>query len=152
MMTERCVTSRFGEIEFTLNDVWTFAEGILGFPSHQRFVLVEHKPGSPFNWLQSVDEGTLAFLVVDPTHYVADYGPEMPESVARELGLTMETPIVVYTIVTIPPGRPEDMTLNLAGPLVLNVETRTAKQVVLEDESYLVRHPAFEKRAAEAAA
>jgi flagellar assembly factor FliW len=35
------------------------------------------------------------------------------------------------------------MTMNLAGPIVVNAESRRAMQVVLEDERYPVRFPAF---------
>lgn len=134
-------TSRFGQIGLTDEDIVAVPDGLLGFPADTRYVVIEHKEGSPFRWLQSVDSGELAFLVVDPATYVPDYAPEMPDSLANFLELKEETPRLVYTIVTIPRGRPEDMTLNLAGPIVVNLETRTAKQIVLENDIFPIRCP-----------
>jgi len=134
-------TTRFGQFEFDELDVVTFPTGILGFPGHQRFVLVAHKENSPFRWLQSVDEGNLAFLVVDPMTFFPHYAPEMESSDAAYLQLSEESPRLVYTMVTIPKGLPESMTVNLAGPIVINAETRYAKQIVLTDDDYGTKHP-----------
>ncbi|MGE0002111.1 MAG: flagellar assembly protein FliW [Fimbriimonadaceae bacterium] len=35
------------------------------------------------------------------------------------------------------------MTLNLAGPILVNIETRRARQVVLDTDEWAVKHPAF---------
>lgn len=134
--TLKASTVRFGEIDLTAEDIITMPEGILGFPQSTSFVLIQHKEGSPFRWLQSLDQPEIAFLVVDPAIYVADYTPEMPEDDARELQLDEDTPQLVYTIVTIPRGKPEELTLNLAGPIVINAASRKARQVVLEDPLY----------------
>jgi flagellar assembly factor FliW len=67
----------------------------------------------------------------------------MPLRAVKNLELEESTPRVVYTIVTIPRGRPRDMTLNLAGPIVVNVETRRAVQIILEGDEHPVRRRAF---------
>ena len=144
-------TSRFGQIEFESEDVVTFPEGLVGLPNLKEFVLVQHRDDSPFRWLQSADDPTAAFLVVDPVIYVKDYSPEMPETASSALGLDAETPILVYTICTIPNGTPRAMTLNLAGPVVINSETRQARQIVIEDENYPVKFEVFSTEKGKAA-
>lgn len=134
-------TTRFGMIDCTEDDLVELPEGLLGFPDQRRFVVVEHKEGSPFRWLQSADDPNLAFLVINPGNFRTDYSPELPSTPANELELTEETPTVVYAIVSIPPGKPEEMTANLAGPIVINAETRTGMQVVIEDDKWQIRHP-----------
>ncbi|MCG9895708.1 MAG: flagellar assembly protein FliW [Fimbriimonadaceae bacterium] len=143
MTMDRFNTTRFGEISFDSLDVVTFPEGLAGFTAAKRFVFVQHREGSPFRWMQSLDDPALAFLVVDPNHYVAEYSPEMPASAAKKLQLGPETPLLVYTMASIPSGRPEAMTLNLAGPIAVNAETRTALQIVLEGDGWSVRHSVF---------
>jgi flagellar assembly factor FliW len=54
--------------------------------------------------------------------------------------------------VTIPKGNPEAMTLNLAGPIVVNAQNRVAKQIVLTDESFGIRHPIPKAESPEAVA
>ncbi len=144
MMTSDAIeTTRFGSVAFDVRDVVTLEEGFLGFPDSRRFIVLQHKEGSPFCWLQSVDVGDLAFLVIDPAHYVADYAPEMPNEVAKQLEIDEDTPRLVYTIVTIPKGNPNGLTLNLAGPILINLENRLAKQVVVEDNRYPIRYQVF---------
>ncbi len=136
-------TSRFGQIECSPEDLVSFSDGLIGFGGRQRFVMIEHKPGSPFRWMQSVDDGGLAFLLVDPAEYKGDYAPMMPKRAAHNLKMVEDTPRLVYTIVTIPQGRPEDMTLNLAAPIVINGDNGEAMQVILEDAEYPVRWRVF---------
>ncbi len=144
MTTQYAVeTTRFGVVEFSEEDVVTFANGILGFPDARRYLVIHHKEDSPFRWLQNVEYGDLAFLVADPAHYVPTYAPELPDQIAEELNLSEESPRLVYTMVTIPKGKPDGMTLNLAGPLLINLESRQARQVVLEDQRYPIRYKVF---------
>jgi len=148
-------TSRFGAIDIEPEDVISVPDGILGFPTSTQYVVIEHRPGSVFRWLQSIDEPTVAFLVADPASLVSDFALELDSQTASSLQLDEETPCLVYTIATIPKGKPEETTINLAGPIVVNVANRTARQLVLEDPAYAIRHPVMlgdRKQPAEAAA
>ncbi len=144
MKTMTFETARFGTIDYIEDDVVAMQGGLVGFPNLLTFVLLQHKEGSPFRWLQCLEENSVAFLVVDPGNFVANYAPEIPDSWIESLEIQEETPRLVYTIVSIPPGKPEEMTLNLAGPIVINLVNRRAKQIVLEDERYPIKHRAFE--------
>ena len=43
--------------------------------------------GSPFIWLQSLEDGALAFLVMEPHQSFPDYAPRVPRGEMEELGL-----------------------------------------------------------------
>lgn len=135
--------TRFGDIDYTEEDVVQFQEGLIGFPGSKHYLILSVKENSPFRWLQSVEEPALAFLCTDPGHYVPYYAPAISDRHARELRLSAETPRLVLCTAAIPKGRPEDMTLNLAGPIVVNAEARIARQIVLEDGAYTIRHRVF---------
>jgi flagellar assembly factor FliW len=152
MTTLTTETARFGVVTYTSGDVVTFENGLVGFPDLSSFVLIAHKDDSPFRWMQSIDHGDVAFLVVDPAQYVQDYAPEIRETEVESVGIREETPRLVYTIVSIPPGKPEEMTINLAGPIVVNLENGRAKQIVIEDDSYPIRHRVFDKKQKDEAA
>jgi flagellar assembly factor FliW len=137
--------TRFGAIEFSDEDVVTFPEGIIGFADFTAFVLLSHKPDSPFRWLQSVEEAAVAFLIVDPSAYIENYEPEISNSDASGLKLREETPRMLFSTASIPGGNAEEMTLNLAAPIVINLEARIGKQVVLEGDAYNIRHRVFPK-------
>lgn len=137
--------TRFGAIEYIDDDVVTFPEGLIGFADFRSFVLLSHKPESPFRWLQSVDEAAVAFLVVDPTAYVENYAPEISDTEARALQLNEATVHLVFATASIPGGNAQEMTLNLAAPIVLNLEARIGRQVVLDGDAYNIRHRVFPK-------
>lgn len=129
--------TRFGTIEFDGGQVLEVEGGLVGLPSLRRFVLFEAKPGSPFSWLQSLDDPTMAFLVAEPSRYLPDYESD----VARRCPGIAEA--VVLATATVPSGRPHDTTLNLSGPIVLDSTTRRGKQMVLEDAAYTTRYRVF---------
>ena len=136
--------TRFGNIDFLEEDLVLFPEGLIGFSKLNRFILVSTKTDSHFRWLQSVDEPGLAFLLTDPAVYVPDYEPKVSESMIRSLELSDETPRFLFTTVSIPHGQPNEMTLNLIAPIVINALTRKAKQLVLEDPAYTIKHRVFQ--------
>ena len=66
-------TTRFGEIEIDESRIIHFAEGLVGFPEDKKYVVMEHKPGSPFMWLQSLSSPNLAFVIMNPFLFYPDY-------------------------------------------------------------------------------
>jgi flagellar assembly factor FliW len=134
-------TSRFGTIEIDESRVIHFPEGLLGFPHRRDYILLDHKEDSPFCWLQSMDEPDLAFVLINPFRFLSDYlqnlSPEENGLIRIEEG--KET--VVLNVVTILPGLAGKATVNLLGPLVIDVEARRGKQVVLANAGYSHRQP-----------
>ena len=49
--------------------------------------------------------------------------------------------IQTLVVVNIVPGEEMEMTANLLGPIVINVKKRLAKQIILPDNQYSMRHP-----------
>ncbi|MCP4247618.1 MAG: flagellar assembly protein FliW [bacterium] len=131
-------TSRFGQLEVDQKRLIQFEAGILGFPNEKRFALVQTGADSGFYWLQSVDCADLAFVVTDPRLFVTDYHvPIKAEDLAR-IGLEKVDGAQVFIIV----NKVDDLlTGNLQGPLVVNVATHLARQLVLSDRRYSTRHP-----------
>lgn len=145
-MTKTCIDStRFGRIEVDEEAVITFSQGLFGFENYRRFVVLCLDDKSPFRWLQSMEEPSLAFVVIEPRHFMPDYAPTISDADAEALGLNEETPYLIFVVVTIPPGKPEQMTANLMGPIIVNAATRTARQVIVEDECYSTKHSILEE-------
>jgi flagellar assembly factor FliW len=131
-------TSRFGSVDVDETRLIEFPKGVLGFPNEQRYALIQTGEDSSFYWLQSVDRPELAFVVCDPRLFVPDYRVPIRADELDQLGLEDPAGAQVFVIV----NKVEDtLTGNLQGPLVVNVETRGAKQLVLSDRRYTTRHP-----------
>ena len=137
-------TSRFGEVEIDADAVISMPEGMLGFSEITRYVLIQHRDGSPFLWYQAVDEPNLAFVVVDAFTFFPDYEVVMSSQDVDVLGCAKPGDLAVFLVVVIP-DNPEDMTANLRGPLVINVGNQVARQVVLTDEKYSPHHSIMEE-------
>jgi len=130
-------TTRFGTIEISDDRLLAVPDGLLGFEQHTQFGVLDHAPGSPFRWLQSVHEPALAFVVIDPFAFFLDYDVLISDADAAQLGLESPEDVEVMALVTFAPG---DITANLVGPVVVNRKTRMARQLVLSDPRYGTRH------------
>ncbi len=136
-------TTRFGQIEIDEDKVLNFVRGILGFPKDLRYALLPHRKDSPFFWLQSLDSPELAFVVINPSLIVSDYAFELPEDAEKELCIENPEQAEALAIVTFRErknGESKAMSANLLGPIVINVEKRLARQVVLDPNRYPVRY------------
>jgi|SRR5579885_2302361 flagellar assembly factor FliW len=138
----RVTTDRFGEIEVSEEAVIRFPAGVIGFPRSVRYVLLDHDRHAPFQWMQSLDEPGLAFVVMDPARFKPDYRVEVAPEELAELDPAEGDELVLLVILTVPPADPGRVTANLRGPLVVNARTKLAKQLVLAD-GVPIRHPLY---------
>ncbi len=132
-------TTRFGQIEVKEEEAITMDGGLLGFAGLTRFVLINNPEQAPFLWLQCLDDGSLAFVVTDPFVFFPGYKIYVKKEDLEPLGLSKIDEATILTIVTIPIN-PHDITANLRGPLVFNVDERIGKQIVLVDDRYHTKH------------
>jgi flagellar assembly factor FliW len=147
----RLETKGGGVVEVPEENVITMPKGMIGFPAHKRFVLLPHREGSPFSWLQSCEEPGLAWVVINPLLLISDYRVRVCEAELEGLAPTKPEHLRVFAVVNIPQGAPEKATVNLAGPVIVNDDKRLAKQVVLKQEAYSLCHPLFNEEAPQAA-
>lgn len=131
-------TSRFGSLEVDQERLIHFEKGMLGFPDQKDYALVQTAEDSGFYWLQSVDRAELAFVVCDPRMFVPDYVVPVKLEELSQIGLSDPSAAQVFTVVN---KVDNILTGNLQGPLVVNVDSRQAKQLVLSDRRYSTRHP-----------
>jgi flagellar assembly factor FliW len=143
-------TLRFGKIAVLEDKVITFPRGILGFAKNKRYILFPHSEDSPFFWLQSIEDGDLAFVVMNPRLVKADYSLDVDENVMKEIEAMQETDLEVVCIVTIPRNNPSGMTINLLGPIIINAKSRSAMQIICDKQSYSHQHPVVSGQQAQA--
>ena len=132
-------TLRFGPIEVPEEKFITMARPILGFEKLTRFCLIEIDDLRPFMWFQSIEDETVAFLVVNPLLIQPDYRIEINRNEIAELRVGTPDSVETYVIVTIP-DNPGEISANMQGPLLVNVETNLAKQLVLVNSKYNIQH------------
>ena len=132
------VTTRFGTLNVDDERVITFPKGLLGFPDHTRYALIQTGEENYFFWLQCVDEPNLAFVVTDPSIFFKDYEVPIKDETQAEIALADLAHAQVFVIC----NKVDDwLTGNLLGPIVVNATNRLAHQVVLTDKKWTTRQP-----------
>lgn len=113
-----------------------FPDGLVGLPS-----LVRHRltavPDTALYEIVSKDDPTIGFIVA-----AADNVLPGATQVLRERGLVAEGEWVLAILAV--HGEPPAVTANLAGPLVIDMEKATARQLVIEDPDFPVQAPVSE--------
>ena len=135
-------TSRFGEIEVEENQIITFPSGLVGFSEDHKFVIREDAAAAPFLWLQSVDNNGLAFVMIEPHVSVSNYEPELTQEHLNKLDAKSIEELRVYVLVTMAKEM-KNVTINLQGPLLFNLEKRLGLQFIIPDGKYSTRHLLF---------
>ena len=141
-------TTRFGPVEIDDTRIIRFADGVLGFPNHHRYALMETGIDPVFFWLQSVDDPTLAFVVCDPLAFVPDYQAPIHQDDLDNLQMNGVADSQVLVIVNKVDGW---LTANLMGPLVIGATSLMGKQLVLGDKRYTTRHKLMKQEQASSA-
>nr|AID56214.1 flagellar assembly factor FliW [Leptospira sp. GIMC2001] len=134
----------FGKIQIYPEQILEFPDGLLGFENYNEFALIEENEESPFKWLQSVREQSLAFIVIQPELFIDDYKPLIPEDELLSMDLKSVDEGLKFVIVTIPVENPQAMTANLQGPIIINKKTSKAKQFISRDDRHPVRYKMLE--------
>jgi flagellar assembly factor FliW len=137
----KVATTRFGAVEVPAERMLVFPHGMVGFPELHRYVMLRHREGSPFHWLQSVDHPDLAFVLASPLVFDPGYQVVLGNTESQLLQSSDAQHLQVWVVVTIPQGEPEKLTANLKAPVVINLENRLAAQVILDDPRFPLRQP-----------
>lgn len=132
-------TKYFGEIEVDENKIITFDDGLIGFGDLKKYLFMESDDAeNPVCWLQSIDDVDITFSIIDVTKFIPDYAPVVSEEELAELGEAKDEDLIFYNTIVIP-KEIEDMRVNLKAPIVINLNTLKAKQIISNDEKHIVK-------------
>lgn len=134
-------TKYFDGISVSKDDIIFFEQGIFGFETFKEFVLLDFEPDNDnVMCLQSVQESQLAFVIMNPYNIKAAYSPSLSESDIKSLGIDEATKGVLYYVICVVKDEILDSTVNLRCPIVINPESKKAKQLILDNEDYTFKH------------
>jgi flagellar assembly factor FliW len=125
--------------------VITLPMGLPGFPAAKTFVLLDHKPGSVFRWLQALEIPELAFVVIDPLAWKPEFPLDAVRRSASIAGIDPDEELVVLVVCTVPPP-PDEPTANFLAPIGIGRESRRGAQVVLHDSGMISTEPFLRSR------
>ena len=138
-------TKVFGEIIIDDDKIIHFPNGIIGFPDLTEFTLIhdEEIGTDSIHWLQSLQEPAFAMPVMDPLIVCPDYNPEADDELFNVLGEIKPDELLVLVTVTVPHDLTK-MTVNLKGPIIINVSEKRALQIIVEGDTYQVKFPIYD--------
>jgi flagellar assembly factor FliW len=128
-------TKFYGELEIAEEEIICFPNGLPGFENDDQFIYI-HQDQAVFGCLQSCKNPDTAFVVISPFTICPDYNFELPDEKAKELGISKTEEVLLLSIVTIPQGKPNDATVNLQAPIVINTTEKKGAQIILTDLGY----------------
>lgn len=130
-------TKALGMVSVPDDQLLTIPQGLFGFESYTQYVLLP-TGYEPFLWLQSVQKDSLAFLVVDPFLVCADYEADIDDRELAKIGVSSPSDVAVFALITLPRDK-GDITVNLQGPLIVNISNRQCMQAVLSDSRWKIK-------------
>lgn len=138
-MTMKKLKTRFGEVEYDPQNTISFPEGLVGFETLHKFIVMPNQKEGPLFWIQSTEDPAVAFVLTDPTNFFPDYQVIPDETERKKIGLTRKDRCFTLAVVTVPPDR--KVTLNLSAPILYNPGKNKAIQIIIEDSKLSSRQP-----------
>lgn len=139
-------SSRFGSIEVPEAILLEFSQGMIGFPEHTEYVLLKQRPDSVFMWLHSTTDPALAFPVVLPWAFYWEYEVKLGDEDLEAIQVENASQISIMCVVNVGDDVRKG-TINLFSPIVINNDTRLAKQVINTADGYSTRDALFREAA-----
>jgi flagellar assembly factor FliW len=131
---------RFGDCTYGESEVVHFPWGLPGFATLRRFLVISVDGEAGYIWLQSLDDRNVAIPLCDPWSLFDDYEAPLPLYAKQSLEIETADSFCVMCVLVAREGGAET-TINLLAPIVINLETRVGRQVMLENQRYSVRTP-----------
>ena len=137
-------TRDFGTVSVEEDALYRFPEGLYGFEDIHEFCIFSQSFDGEmdFIYLQATDSQYPCFLIFEPWDFYPGYTPSLTEGDLKSLEVKGPEELIFLSIATISLN-PEELSLNVKSPVVLNPKTRIGRQVILENRDYPIRFQPF---------
>jgi len=139
---EKIISTKYlGNISIEDENIINFPNGILGFESSKRFVMIDFPNNALFKFLQDIDNENVSFVLINPWDFFEDYEIDIPDKELDTIDLNpeIENTLEIYSIVTLGSSLKES-TANLLAPIIINIKSKLGKQYVLTYTPYTTKH------------
>ncbi len=129
--------TKLGLFDVDEEEIIRFPNGLPGFEGLKKFSLVARADTEPIKWLISLEDENIALPVVDPWIVLKDYSFELDEESFEELGRPKKDKTLILVVVNL---HSKEVSVNMAAPIVVNLENGVGAQIILDDGKYSVKH------------
>ena len=138
-------TRDFGIVQVKEDAIYEFTDGLYGFEDDRKYAIFENSfEDLTFLYLQSIDHIVPCFLVFEPWDLHPNYQPALSKE-DMELCEADNIDELIFLVIASVPSTIEELSVNIKSPVVLNPKTRKARQVILQNPDYTVRHLPFKQ-------
>lgn len=130
-------STRFGPLEVPAQSIIELENGMIGFSRYTKYVMLDYK--EPFSWFHSVEEPSLAFVVIDGAAFGAVYDSSIAFS-EPSCDFRPDDDYAVLLVVTFRAPR-EESSVNTKAPIFVNVRNRKGVQAIYDSPQYSTRWP-----------
>ena len=125
--------TRLGRQSIDASKIIMFPKGLIGVEDQHEFTLLKIRDDSPFLILQSMNKPEFGLLVGDPYIFLPEYTIRIGDAEQALLKVQRAEQLAVLVTVSIPHGNPNQTSLNLTGPILINHTARIGLQVPQAD-------------------
>ena len=137
------IETRFGKSETDESKIISFPSGLPGFEELHKFIIIESGNTKPIYWLQSTEDEHIALPVIISFAILHDYNINIRENELEDLKIESKNDLLILNVVVIP-EKIEEMTVNLAAPVVINARRGIGKQIIIDAAELSIRYPIYE--------
>lgn len=123
-------TTRFGPIAANQADIIVFPNGLIGFEDTRHWLVLADANSADLAWLQSTAQPQVAIPLISPRKFLPDYKVTISQRQIDTLRVRSSDRIFVMLVLS---KTAKTLTVNLRGPLVINLTQRLAVQCVLNE-------------------
>lgn len=127
----RIDTQRFGTLRFNADQLFLFANGLIGMETMRQWALISDPENPSVAWLQSASRGDRAIALISPRVFFKDYRVHVTRRDLASLSMQPGADVFILTTVS---GHVGKLTTNLRAPILLNLDRRLGCQVITEDD------------------
>ena len=133
-------TKFHGELKIQPEQTWVLPKGLPGFEDEKELALLPIEGNGVFKVIQSTKTADVAFIVGNPYTIVEDYSFKVDEPTMDLLEINKQEDVFVLSVLSLKEPF-ESSTINLQAPLIFQTKTKKAKQMILNDNTFSMRHP-----------
>ncbi|MCE2716440.1 MAG: flagellar assembly protein FliW [Pseudomonadota bacterium] len=144
-LLKRSLSTKIGELEYSLDDIFYFKNGIFGFNNLRNFIVAKLPGNTPDSYmcLQSMEQEDITLIIADAAagpggKRIIDSNDLKIHLQARGLGFE-DVAVFLVTTVYQENGK-ERICVNTKAPIILAPDHKEGWQVVLDNDRYEIIH------------
>jgi flagellar assembly factor FliW len=138
------IQNKLGTFEFDRARSIHFPVGVVGFSDVHEFGLADipFESMAQFKLLQCLDESTLSFIVLPADLSASPIEAEDLKEACTTLGIDLKDLVMLFiiTVRSAGPGQGISLSINHRAPIMIDSNTRVARQYVMSSNKYSVQH------------